>query len=150
MAAPLAAARADTRSAPGQVYTGLSGGTSAQLASGSRDAVLGVYTQELRVQRVPIVVARRAGLLAADAPHLDLGRLRHARGDHAAGIARGKGDRYLLSLNRRIAEDGEPVYVRLMAEMNQANNGYCAFNGAAARARRPLHSRVQATLAALR
>ena len=32
--------------------------------------------------------------------------------------------RYLVNLNRRIAEHGEPTYVRLMAEMNQANNGY--------------------------
>ena len=44
------------------------------------------------------------------------------------GIARGQGDAYLLSLNRRIDEAGEPVYVRLMAEMNQTNNAYCAFN----------------------
>jgi hypothetical protein len=44
------------------------------------------------------------------------------------GIARGEGDRYLLSLNRRIAEAAEPVYVRLLAEMNQANNGYSAFD----------------------
>ena len=43
-------------------------------------------------------------------------------------IARGEGDDYLLALNRRIAEAGEPVYVRLMAEMNQTNNAYCAFN----------------------
>jgi hypothetical protein len=55
------------------------------------------------------------------------------------GIARGEGDRYLLSLNRRIAEAAEPVYVRLLAEMNQANNGYSAFdrNG---RSRGPAHS----------
>jgi hypothetical protein len=43
-------------------------------------------------------------------------------------ISRGNGDAYLLSLNRRIDEAGEPVYVRLMAEMNQTNNAYCAFN----------------------
>jgi hypothetical protein len=44
------------------------------------------------------------------------------------GIAQGAGDSYLLSLNRKIAAFGEPVYIRLMAEMNQANNAYCAFN----------------------
>src|SRR3954447_6830859 len=44
------------------------------------------------------------------------------------GIARGEGDGYLVSLNRRIAASGEPTYVRLMAEMNQANNGYSAFD----------------------
>ena len=44
------------------------------------------------------------------------------------GIARGEGDRYLVGLNRRIAEHGQPTYVRLMAEMNQANSGYAAFD----------------------
>ena len=44
------------------------------------------------------------------------------------GIARGNGDRYLVALNARIEEHGEPTYVRLMAEMNQANNAYSAFN----------------------
>ena len=39
-------------------------------------------------------------------------------------IARGQGDAYLVRLNHRIAEYGEPTYIRLMAEMNQANNGY--------------------------
>ena len=63
------------------------------------------------------------------------------------GIARGQGDAYLLSLNRRIDEAGEPVYVRLMAEMNQTNNAYCAFNRErhVARTRRtaPAHSRMR-------
>jgi hypothetical protein len=43
-------------------------------------------------------------------------------------IANGKGDPYLIKTNRRIAEYGKPTYVRLLAEMNQTNNGYCAFN----------------------
>ena len=45
-----------------------------------------------------------------------------------AEIAEGRGDRYLLSLSKRIAEAGRPVYIRLLPEMNQANNAYCAFN----------------------
>jgi hypothetical protein len=44
------------------------------------------------------------------------------------GIAQGGGDAYLVKLNRRIAEHGRPTYVRLMAEMNQANSGYSAFD----------------------
>jgi hypothetical protein len=44
------------------------------------------------------------------------------------GIARGQGDAYLIRTNRRIAEYGQPTYVRFLAEMNQANNGYCAYN----------------------
>jgi hypothetical protein len=55
------------------------------------------------------------------------------------GIARGRADRYLVNLNRRIAEYGQPTYVRLMAEMNQANNGYSAFDRSG-RSRGPSHS----------
>jgi hypothetical protein len=44
------------------------------------------------------------------------------------GIAQGSGDAYLLSLSEQIARSTEPVYIRLLPEMNQANNGYCAFN----------------------
>ena len=55
------------------------------------------------------------------------------------GIARGDGDRYLVGLNRRIAEHGQPTYIRLMAEMNQANNGYAAFDRSG-RPRGPSHS----------
>ena len=43
-------------------------------------------------------------------------------------IANGEGDGYLIRTNRRIAEYGQPTYVRFLAEMNQANNGYCAYN----------------------
>ena len=55
------------------------------------------------------------------------------------GISRGDGDRYLVDLNRRIAEHGQPTYIRLMAEMNQANNGYAAFDSSG-RPRGPAHS----------
>jgi hypothetical protein len=58
-----------------------------------------------------------------------------ARGGHGgavvtpAGMARGAADPYLLALNRLIADSGQVVYVRLMAEMNNFNNPYSAFNG---------------------
>jgi hypothetical protein len=45
-----------------------------------------------------------------------------------AGIAQGAGDGYLVSLSKLIASYGKPVYIRLLPEMNQANNAYCAFN----------------------
>ncbi len=44
------------------------------------------------------------------------------------GIANGEGDRYLIRTNKEIAEYGKPTYVRFLAEMNQTNNGYCAYN----------------------
>lgn len=42
-------------------------------------------------------------------------------------IARGEGDRYLLWLNRRLAQHGQPVYLRLMGEMNNCDNAYAAY-----------------------
>lgn len=56
-----------------------------------------------------------------------------ARGGHGRsvvtprGIARGHGDRYLIRLGRLIGRR-RVVYVRLMAEMNNFNNPYCAVN----------------------
>ncbi len=43
-------------------------------------------------------------------------------------IARGRGDGYLMSLNRRFARHGAPSYVRLMGEMNNCDNAYAALN----------------------
>jgi hypothetical protein len=58
------------------------------------------------------------------------------------GIATGQGDGYLVRLNRRIAEGGQPVYIRLMAEMDGNWNPYCAFD-ASGRSRGPAHSTTQ-------
>jgi hypothetical protein len=43
------------------------------------------------------------------------------------GIAAGKADAWLAELNRTIAERGQPVYIRLMAEMNGHWNVYSAY-----------------------
>ncbi|MCW3066279.1 MAG: hypothetical protein JWN32_3451 [Solirubrobacterales bacterium] len=42
-------------------------------------------------------------------------------------IARGRGDRYLFALGRDFAAYGRPLYLRLFAEMNNADNPYSAF-----------------------
>ena len=95
-----------------------------QRQTGNHPAVFGFFTKFGRRQRVHLP-RRRAGGRAADAAHLHAGRLRHPRGRHAAaGSPAARATRYLVRLNRRIAEYGEPTYIRLMAEMNQANNGY--------------------------
>ncbi|HEX8648308.1 MAG TPA: hypothetical protein VF715_15550 [Thermoleophilaceae bacterium] len=39
-------------------------------------------------------------------------------------IARGAGDAFLLDLNRALADHGAPVYLRLMAEMNNCHSAY--------------------------
>ena len=44
-----------------------------------------------------------------------------------AGIAAGKGDRFLVELNRLIAEQGTVTYVRPLSEMNNGNNPYSAY-----------------------
>jgi hypothetical protein len=41
-----------------------------------------------------------------------------------AGIAAGRGDAYLVAVNQAIAAFGRPVYVRVMAEMNNPKNLY--------------------------
>ncbi len=43
-------------------------------------------------------------------------------------IARGKDDRYMTRMAGNIAETGQTVYIRLMAEMNGSWNAYSAFN----------------------
>jgi hypothetical protein len=68
-----------------------------------------------------------------------------ARGGHGgsvispAAMASGAGDPYLLALNGLIADSGQVVYVRLMAEMNNFNNPYCAVD-ASGRTRGANHS----------
>lgn len=53
-----------------------------------------------------------------------------ANGQHQPGvispgeIARGDGDDFLISLNRRLAEQGRPVYLRWLGEMNNCDNAY--------------------------
>ena len=44
------------------------------------------------------------------------------------GIVAGSGDVYMLGLARLIASHGQPVYIRLFPEMNNANNAYSAYN----------------------
>jgi hypothetical protein len=44
-----------------------------------------------------------------------------------AGIAHGREDRWLVALKRTIAQRGEPVYIRLMAEMDGHWNAYSAY-----------------------
>ena len=55
------------------------------------------------------------------------------------GVARGGGDHYLIQMSRDLAALNRPVYIRLMAEMNQANNAYCAFT-ASGRSKGKAHS----------
>jgi hypothetical protein len=125
----------------GKVYTGLSGGSSTQPYTGQvgKDAaVFGVFVKWNGGYGHAFDAADRAGarLMLHVSTQDGYGTPEQIT---PRGIARGYGDRYLLRLNRSLAEARRPVYVRLLAEMNQANNGYSAFdrNG---RSRGPSHS----------
>src|SRR4051812_8456784 len=114
----------------GKVFTGMSGSTSATSFTadvGKHPAVFGVFT----FWNADFDYAFKAAKQANSRLMLHIST-NHGYGEPERitprGIAQGRGDRYLLSLNRKIADFGEPVYIRLMAEMNQTNNAYCAFN----------------------
>ena len=125
----------------GKVFTGLTGSNSVEKFSaevGKRPAVFGFFTYWNAPNEYTFRNSESAGarlmLHISTAQNYGVPEVISPR-----GIARGQGDAYLLSLNRRIDEAGEPVYVRLMAEMNQTNNAYCAFN-ANGSSRGPSHS----------
>ena len=113
----------------GKVWTGVSGGTSLDpYASqvGNPPSVFGFFTMWGGNWEYIFDGAERTGT------HLmiHIGTQRyygHPEKVTPLGIARGEGDGYLVRLNRRIAEYGKPTYIRFLAEMNQANNGYSAF-----------------------
>jgi hypothetical protein len=114
----------------GKVFTGVSGGVSATSFTsdvGKHPAVFGVFT----FWNADFNYAFKAARQAHSRLMLHIST-NHGYGEPEVitprGIARGNGDGYLIALNRRIAAINEPVYVRLMAEMNQTNNAYCAFN----------------------
>jgi hypothetical protein len=68
--------------------------------------------------------------LLGDVPMLGLGT-KNADGSEGItprGIARGRGDAYLIDLNREAALWGRRLYVRPLAEMNGHWNPYCAYN----------------------
>lgn len=66
-----------------------------------------------------------AGLRPVPMLHIGTDRGRERReAITPAGIAAGRGDRYLVALNRAIAAFGSPMYVRFLAEMNNPKNLY--------------------------
>jgi hypothetical protein len=126
---------------PGKVFAGVTGGQSVDLfqrQTGARPQVFGFFTK----------FSGSNEFIFRGAEHANARLMLHISTQDGygtrevvtpRGIARGEGDRYLVNLNRRIAEYGAPTYIRLMAEMNQANNGYSAFDRSG-RSRGPAHS----------
>jgi len=114
----------------GKVFSGMTGGQSVGLferQTGNHPAVFGFFTKFSGANEFIFRGAEQAGsrLMLHISTQDGYGTREVVT---PRGIARGDGDRYLVNLNRRIAEHGQPTYIRLMAEMNQANNGYSAFD----------------------
>jgi hypothetical protein len=136
------AAHADPLLPPGgKVFTGVSGSQSVEpfrSQVGNRPAVFGFFTKFGGSNEFTFRAAERTGsrLMLHISTQDGYGTREVVT---PLGIARGEGDRYLVGLNRRIAAYGHPTYIRLMAEMNQTNNGYCAFDRSG-RSRGPAHS----------
>ena len=130
LAAPAPAAGDAYLPPSGKVFTGLTGSSSADGFTrevGKHPAVFGFFTSWNRPSG-PIFQSAEA---ARSRPMLHISTAEGygiAEKISPGGIARGEGDRYLAGLNRSIADYGGITYVRLMAEMNQTNNAYCAFN----------------------
>ena len=124
---------------PGKVFAGVSGGeypTGYNRQTRKHAAVFQTFT--LWGYRPDRVLARSIERRARPMIHVSTAG---PRGEVISprGIARGKGDGYLLKLNQVAASTRHPFYIRLMAEMNGHWNPYCAFN-ADGSSRGPSHS----------
>ena len=114
----------------GAVLQGVSGSTSPEPFRTEARASLGVFGVFVAWNSLGDYVFRSTD---AAAGRLML-HVSTARGQHLPEtitpleIARGRGDAYLLRINRSIAAWGRPTYVRLLAEMNQADNAYAGFD----------------------
>jgi hypothetical protein len=141
LASPAAASADALLPPPGKVFSGLTGGQSTgvfERQTGNHPAVFGFFTKFSGSNEYIFRGAEQAGSrLMLHISTQDGYGTREAVTPR--GIADGDGDRYLVDLNARIAEHGQPTYIRLMAEMNQANNGYSAFDKDG-RPRGPAHS----------
>jgi hypothetical protein len=126
-AAPGRAAASAFLPPPGQVFQGVAGGpiSSYVQATGKHPAVF----QEFLAwgQWVPGIVGEAANAHARLMIMIGT-RFGPQEMITPAGIARGDGDAWLISLQHAIAASGVVTYVRLMAEMDGYWNPFCAFN----------------------
>lgn len=125
--------------APGKVFLGVTGGlersdyTSFVAATGRHAPVWQLFLTWDQDRGERPYQYLRTRLAMARALNVRLGlSLTTARRDgreriSPAGVAAGRGDAYLLGLNRELGAAGDVVYVRPYGEMNQANNVYSAF-----------------------
>jgi hypothetical protein len=113
----------------GSVFTGVSAGSAAAFAGqvGKHPAVYGEFVTW--GQSIHYAFDHAAAAQARLMLHISTTMGYGARPVITpAAIANGDGDAYLLTLSALIASHHRPVYIRLLPEMDQANNAYCAFN----------------------
>jgi hypothetical protein len=114
---------------PGSVFTGVSSGSASEFASevGKHAAVYGEFVTW--GQSIHFAFNDAASAHARLMLHISTAQGYGGRQVITpAAIAAGDGDGYLLTLSQLIASHGQPVYIRLFPEMNNANNSYCAVN----------------------
>src|SRR5438128_2133378 len=122
------AAAAPYLPAPGHVFNGVAGGYSVSdyvAHTGASPAVVQSFVAYKGSTTWAFDLADRAHARVM----LHIGTTSPAGAERVtpAGIAHGAADRWLADLNRTIAGRGEPVYIRLMAEMNCHWNVYSAY-----------------------
>jgi hypothetical protein len=126
----------------GQVLTGVTGGSTSAFGHQVRKhpAVFGYFATWGEPVGPPLADAH--GSLARLLLHIstDIG-YGGGSGDvlSPAAIANGAGDGYLVDVGKELTERGQPAYIALLPEMNQANNAYSAFDPSGA-ARDGAHS----------
>ncbi|MHB8243331.1 MAG: glycoside hydrolase family 26 protein [Solirubrobacteraceae bacterium] len=115
----------------GDVYTGVTGGSSSAFGRevGKYPAVFGYFATWNGSLSAPISEARFNHERLLLHISTDRGYGTGAGEEISPGaIAQGEGDEYLLGLAQALTRAGEPAYIALLPEMNQANNAYSAFN----------------------
>ena len=113
---------------PGEVFSGISGDDASQFAAetGKHPAVFGSFVTWGHTEDWAFNDA--AGTRARVMLHISTTMGAGGGGITPLAIAQGRGDGYLLQLAHTIAAHREPVYIRLLPEMNNANNAYSADN----------------------
>ncbi|MGD0197212.1 MAG: hypothetical protein ABSC56_04805 [Solirubrobacteraceae bacterium] len=113
---------------PGEVFNGISGDDASQFTSetGKHPAVFGSFVTWGHSEDWAFNDA--AGTHARVMLHIGTTMGSAGGGITPGAIAAGQGDSYLLQLAHTIAAHHQPVYIRLLPEMNNANNPYSADN----------------------
>jgi hypothetical protein len=115
----------------GNVYMGVSGGSPSafQRQVGKHLAVFGNFASWGQSIEGPLAEAHANRERLFLHISTDIGYGSEAGEETSpAQIAAGDSDSYLLNLGAELTEDGQPTYIALLPEMNQANNAYSAFN----------------------